>query len=261
MKYKLTLLLFFSCFIGFNCLAQQKFEDIIHLKDGGKVRGLITKRGPNEQIAIETVGKNVFVFQKDQISHVSREDLSSSERKERKSKSTKQAGTTSISFDSESRTGFMNITEAGVLLGNSVNGEEAHLSLQSVNGYKFNDYFSVGLGLGVDMFEDGNVFPVFLDVRGYLMGAKVVSPYVYGNVGYGFTSADKIQNYTDSQRGGIVYGAGVGMQVYKSSNLSWVWSVGYKQQSTFAEYTDINGGTHERTLNLQRLVIKTGIQF
>ncbi len=159
------------------------------------------------------------------------------------------------------RSGFVNITEAGVLLGKSVNGEEAHLSLQSINGYQFGDYLSVGVGLGVDMFEDGNVFPIFADVRGYLMGDRNVSPYVYGDVGYGFTSADEIENYTDSQRGGIVYGAGIGIQVYKSNRLAWVWNIGYKQQTTFAKYTDINGGLHERTLNLQRLVIRTGIQF
>ena len=57
-------------------------------------------------------------------------------------------------------------------------------SLQTINGYFFNPYFSVGLGVGLDGYSNPtfNTLPIFLDIRGYFNDGKS-SPYIYADYG------------------------------------------------------------------------------
>jgi len=68
-------------------------------------------------------------------------------------------------------------------------------SLQTINGYFFNPYFSAGLGIGLDGYHNPNynTMPAFLDLRFYFNDGKG-SPYVF--VDYG--TLVKIENGTNN---------------------------------------------------------------
>ena len=50
--------------------AQEKYQHAVYLKNGGIIRGKIIEQIPAESLKIETVGKNVFVFQIDEIENI-----------------------------------------------------------------------------------------------------------------------------------------------------------------------------------------------
>ena len=60
MKYFILLLILF----GFSF--SQEYEDVIYLKDGSEIHGMIIEQKPNEYIKIKS-GSNIFVYQIDEI--------------------------------------------------------------------------------------------------------------------------------------------------------------------------------------------------
>ena len=52
----------------------QDYQDVIHLKDGSIVKGIIIETKPNEYIKIKS-GKNIFVYQMDQIDVIKKEEI------------------------------------------------------------------------------------------------------------------------------------------------------------------------------------------
>jgi len=67
MKKYLILIILFSSF-GFT----QKYEDVVHLKNGSIIRGIIIEEAPNKHIKIQS-GQNIFVFQIDEIEKMTKE--------------------------------------------------------------------------------------------------------------------------------------------------------------------------------------------
>ncbi|MCX6278364.1 MAG: hypothetical protein NT004_09730 [Bacteroidetes bacterium] len=74
----------FSIVISISIIvfAQQNYQDVVYLKNGSIIRGIIIEQIPNKSIKLETAGKSVFVYQIDEIEkmtkEVSREPLNNS---------------------------------------------------------------------------------------------------------------------------------------------------------------------------------------
>jgi hypothetical protein len=66
MKYFILLLILF----GFSF--SQEYEDVIYLKDGSEIHGMIIEQKPNEYIKIKS-GSNIFVYQMDEIDKITKE--------------------------------------------------------------------------------------------------------------------------------------------------------------------------------------------
>lgn len=73
-----------TCLIAFATTSQvfaQQMEDVVHLKNGGIVRGIIIEQIPGESLKIQTRDGNVLVFAMDEIARLSKDfaaDTSSS---------------------------------------------------------------------------------------------------------------------------------------------------------------------------------------
>ncbi|MBC8550708.1 MAG: hypothetical protein ISR95_02780 [Candidatus Marinimicrobia bacterium] len=67
MKKLLVLLIF-----GVGTLFCQQYEDVVYLKDGSIIHGVIIEQVPNKLIKIQS-GKNVFVYQLDEIEKMTKE--------------------------------------------------------------------------------------------------------------------------------------------------------------------------------------------
>ena len=48
------------------------FLDVVYLKNGSVIRGMIIEQKPNEYIKIQS-GKNIFVYQMDEIDKITKE--------------------------------------------------------------------------------------------------------------------------------------------------------------------------------------------
>lgn len=169
MKKYLLLLLF--ALITTASFAQGDYQDVVYLKNGGVIRGIIIEQIPNKSIKIETVGKNIFVYPMDEIEKTTREAYSGKEINQSNKKSF-QSG----------YTGNIEVVAA-------VNDELNSVKIDVVNGYQFNPYFSMGLGIGAQSYEDANItlVPIFANWKVNILSSKF-SPYVSLEAGYLFNS-------------------------------------------------------------------------
>jgi hypothetical protein len=71
MKSFLILITFIS--ISIFAVAQQSYQDVVYLKNGSIIRGVIIEQIPNKSIKIETADKSVFVYQIDEIEKMTKE--------------------------------------------------------------------------------------------------------------------------------------------------------------------------------------------
>src|SRR5690348_13890722 len=90
---------FFTAFILITTIitskqsaAQSNYEDVVYLKNGNIIHGIIIEQIPNEKIKIKS-GENIFVFRMDEVSKMTKEEVKlpesekpSSIKKERKKK-------------------------------------------------------------------------------------------------------------------------------------------------------------------------------
>ncbi len=144
--------------------------------------------------------------------------------------------------------GFMHWAEIGLVTGNSAIYESAAYSLSMVNGFRFNPYFGLGLGVGIDGYDRLNVLPVFASARGTLKMSKL-SPFYFVNLGYG-AAWGRQQDFGfeyDKVKGGLMFQPGGGYQInFKNSSL--FFSLSYKLQHydmTYHYFNDWAGSSTE----------------
>ena len=67
------LLLFLFVLIASASFGQSSYQDVVYLKNGSIIRGLIIEQIPNKSIKIETSNGNVFVYQMNEIEKITKE--------------------------------------------------------------------------------------------------------------------------------------------------------------------------------------------
>jgi len=102
-----------------------------------------------------------------------------------------------LKAQTKKNTGYFNITEFGYhykAIGKAeviIHSEKGKItmdgkaySLRTINGWFLNPHFSLGAGVGIEGKSNYyDIFPVFLDFRGYLKDARN-TPYAYVDAGY-----------------------------------------------------------------------------
>ena len=71
----IPILLFTVLLFASNALAQQRMQDVVYLKNGSIIRGMIIEQVPNESIKIQTKDGNVFVFQMNEVAKMTKEPV------------------------------------------------------------------------------------------------------------------------------------------------------------------------------------------
>ncbi len=110
---------------------QSNLQDVIYLKNGSIIRGIIIEQVPNKSIKIETADRSVFVFQMDEIEKIAKEPIDNKR------------------SDSEKRKGFIGLSiGASIPVGDfadKLDGlAETGLHLNLINfGYLFSENFGV----------------------------------------------------------------------------------------------------------------------
>lgn len=151
-------------------------------------------------------------------------------------------------------------------------------SVTMTNGYRFNEHWAAGMGLGFEIFSR-NLFPVFADIQ-YTLWNNKVSPFFTIKTGYAFGSF-KTKHYdnlnlnyepyfvynTDFKNcGGLMLHPEVGVKIPLSGNADLLFTVAYRHQKTksiatqkYDNTTDYDEWIHKESLN--RLSFGVGITF
>jgi hypothetical protein len=186
LKMKKTVLLFALCVIGFTLSANaQNLTDVVYLKNGSIIKGVIVEQIPNESLKIETRDGNIFFYKMSEIEKLTRETVNN--------KATNRRNSDYVQSKFNKPQGYLGILEIGGGLGVG-NWAADRISLNIINGYRFMPQFAIGLGVGLETFmytvpdwDYGKysdiVIPVFLHLRSDFIDGKV-SPYAAFNIGY-----------------------------------------------------------------------------
>jgi hypothetical protein len=200
-------------------LAQRRVtEDVVYLKNGSVIRGLIVEEVPGVSLKIQTADRNVFVFQLSEIEKIVYEPI------------TPRYG---AGKDPETKPGMLHAGTFAFQLEFSHNGSlrqyEAgnFTGLTASAGYRLQPGLVAGIGIGIENQYEMNWIPVFGEIRADLFKSPV-QPFVYGRAGYNTPSNSDY--YYQQYFGGMFYGLGFGIKAPVAGNTSLLFSVGYRYQ-------------------------------
>ncbi len=245
MKTKISIiaamLLFSIC-----AIAQTNYEDVVYLKNGSIIHGMIIETVPNQTIKIQTKDRNVFVYKMDEIEKITKEPMQTTSPPELRNE-----------IPNIKQSGYTNITELDFGLGVSSDTNSYSYGIQTVNGYLINQYFSMGIGLGIEKYN-ALFLPIFVDFRGNLLNS-LITPFFDVSLGYSFginNSSGLYTSFTNNafwmsyykntitqvNKGGLLVNLSIGMKFFVSSKYALNFSVGYRYQenSLAVSYIDRN---------------------
>lgn len=162
-----------------NALSQNNYRDVVHLKDGSIIKGIIIEQVPNEQIKIETSDGSVFVYKMNEIAKMSKEKISESQSSRSNSDQDFTSptakgkiimgGSSDISFSSISPDGGDSQTEFKIR--------------PTIGTFVFNN-FAIGIMLDYEDYENRSLFLLGPIIR-YYFGTSNVKPYLQGEYMFG----------------------------------------------------------------------------
>ena len=170
------------CAVMFSFEAGAQEQEILRLKDGTEIVGII-ERLPNGGARVTDINGDTFVFAADEIALITNAEQKAKQEKAEKRK----------------KSGYAGIVEAGI--GYSLNGG-VYFSAGMINAYKFSPYFYLGVGVDVrttsiwDSYDYEYTYqsfavPVYLHLRYSILGGRQnnkVSPFIACNIGYDVTT-------------------------------------------------------------------------
>jgi len=192
-----------------------------------------------------------------------------------------------IRFENRKKTGYYNITQIGLFMGNQPYSErnpnyyddrsdfQISPSITMINGGMFNEHWAAGVGVGFEIF-DRNLFPVFMDIRRTLWDNRV-SPFFAFKMGYAFSGFRKKHydylslpyepyNINDAffkKDGGLMLNPEMGVKVPLSENADMLFTVAYRYQKTKSTASQDFGQqtTWQHQVSMNRLSFSIAVMF
>ena len=229
--------------------AQGNYQDVVYLKNGSIIRGIIIEQIPNRSIKIQTADGNIFVYQMSEI-----EKLAIEQRQGSRSNSTSNSPFHNTGTGLQS--GYKGIVELGYQIGTGDYGMD-RLKLDVINGYQINPYFSLGLGVGLRYYFDADdaVIPIFADFRANFID-NPISPYLSLGIGYSFDATNNFDGL------GFLLSPTIGVSFKISDKSALNVGIGYEMQNmnsySYDSYGDYYGSGH---VNSGAISIVVGISF
>ncbi len=173
---------------------------------------------------------------------------------------------------SDKPAGYYNLTQLSFIIGEveylSPTGANLVPSITTVNGYRFNEHISAGIGVGVAAYSY-MVYPVFTDLRWHVF-KDGFTPVLAFRGGYSFANSEKeyLTNYdynaTYKNSGGWMCNPEIGFKTTINPNFDFVLTVGYYYQKLESE---IKSQSYPRyainnlSTNVNRLTLSIGFLF
>jgi hypothetical protein len=252
-------ILFISLLFSLTLLAQKGKHDVVYLKNGSVVKGQILLLDPEKFVKLKTSDKNIWVFEMNQVDSIARP--------------------VKVKIPAAIQTGYYNLTEFGVLAGNTNNTKTAPFTIMNVSSWQFANGLSTGIGVGVHFFDE-TYLPVVADFRYFLrkhgplpfvnlqsgysipLGGEYKQQYYY----YDYSSSvsrpgiwpGPTQTEQDvSATGGFLINPSIGIFSQINENLSLTLSAGY----SYLRHSYGKEDKYKLDVDYNRLSIKLGLQF
>lgn len=178
-------------FCAFTAMSQN-LQEIVYLKNGSVIKGLIIEQVPNTSIKIKTNDGNIFVFNVEEIEKITKEVVPYNQDRGE----TKMYGSTETNTDYEKHgwekapryRGFI-----GEGYGFGVEEYDKGMEIYTSHGVQINPFLYAGVGIAANYYsglydwsDSGWSVPVFVNVRSEFHKSfrRNFSPYVDFKIGY-----------------------------------------------------------------------------
>ncbi len=239
----ITSIILFICSAG-EAFAQTEYEDVVYLKNGGVVHGMIIEQVPNVSIKIQTKDRNVFVYKMEEVEKITKEVVP---------KVARGSGSSEGAFKER---GYLNITEIVVAPGLGDFNEELSYGIQTINGALISPSVSLGVGIGVDKYKYVTLMPITADLRAYFTQTATTG---FFDAAIGYSVA-----FDKELGGGLILNPSIGVRFTVSPKAAISIGIGYRRQDLRAEYTIYNGfgfSTFTSTATAELLSFRMGVSF
>lgn len=215
---KNALALIVVLFITVLSFAQNQYQDVVYLKNGSVIRGVIVEQVPGVSIKIETADRNVFFYKTEDIKKFTKE--------------LKVENTQTLSSNKSSKKVNKDVIEFGYLFGTGDISFD-RIKLNFIGSYRISDVFYLGHGTGLRYIADSEslLMPIFADLK-LNFTKNNNSPYLAMDVGYSL-------NLTDSFSGvGFIFSPTLAASFEVSDKTNMTVGISYEIQraETYYDY-------------------------
>jgi hypothetical protein len=206
-NYLLTLILVLTSYLSFG---QANYQDVVYLKNGSIIRGLVIEQVINKSIKIETADRSVFVYQMEEIEKITKEPFQGRNRNSHNNFGMK--------------TGYKGMVEMGYEFKVGDYGMD-RFKLNIIHGSQINPYFSFGIGTGLRYYSlpEAALIPLFMDLRTNFIDNNV-SPYFSLGVGYSFDATNEFEGV------GLLMNPTLGVSIKVGNKSAMNVGLGYEMQ-------------------------------
>lgn len=220
--------------LAISSFAQGNYRDVVHLKDGSIIKGIIVEQVPGKQLKIETTDGSVFVYQMNEIEKMTKEQIG---------RSGMRAGSKHSNFSSPTAKGRMVVSGSTRLSYSSVKNEADYGNFKSDNdmnefnfkpsiGWFVADGFAIAFNIDYESSkqeDDGDEYKestlmVGPSVR-YYFGSSNIKPFIQGE--YMFGNYKQENNDYDSKTKINGWGLGAGVAFFLNQHISLDLGLGY----------------------------------
>lgn len=169
------LLLFIILIAGVLSSFAQQVQEVVYLKNGSIVRGIIIEQVPNESLKIQTADGSIFAYKMADVQKITKEANTGS----------KRSYNFNNAYDSNGlQNGYKGMVDFGYTVGTGVFGED-RIELSTSHGYQFNPYLFTGIGFGAHYYLDSEVveIPIYFHTRATFLKGRI-SPFADFKIGY-----------------------------------------------------------------------------
>lgn len=144
----------------------RELQDVVYLKNGSIIRGIIIEQIPNQSLKIQTNDGSLFVYEITDIAKITKEEP------------------IVINNKPKRHAGYKGFFDVGGGIGIRDFGDNI-FSISTSHGYQFSPYFFLGAGIGVEYHTkwEATFMPIFADMRGYFLKGNV-TPFIGAKAGY-----------------------------------------------------------------------------
>ncbi|MEL6673491.1 MAG: hypothetical protein AAFR61_14905 [Bacteroidota bacterium] len=237
-----------------SLFAQKPAEVQVFLDNGWILKGDTSLLPLTKKIAIQTVEGQQFVFGLHQVDSIK-----------------------PLPVAPRLKQGYFGLYQLGVYFHNpepnpftdaNSPGNFYFLTLQTVQGYRFNDGFSLGFATGLHLLAKGYILPLMLDMRGDLNKGKIRwHYYLQGGHNLPLYDLDDIPGWGNRWQlrdfkasGRFMSELGLGLRLPANDSYDLIFTAGYHRQRLVESYWAW-GSFFEDVYTLNRLTMQVGLMF
>ncbi len=235
----LTLLLSISTYV-----AAQNYTEVVYLKNGSVIKGVIIEQVPNVSLKIKTGDGSLIICQMNEVEKIIKEERYT--RDYRTDIDNRKAARNTLK-------GYKGFIDFGYIADLS-DYDANKVEISTSHGYQFNNYFYLGGGVAADFYTDADLIavPIFVDFRANFINKKVTP---FADIKTGYSVGDVEGAYVST-------GIGVRFSLKGKKAINLKLEYNYQQHNDHGDYSyNNNYYSYDYDYDLEGLGFKVGFEF